>query len=74
MFDPLNEQCRIEFYLQRDGLEGAIAAAKQIVRVYLQASLATRKKGSRNHPYRIKYIEGAYSARHLLRTMLRTAQ
>lgn len=74
-FNAMYEADRLRFMLGRDGADEARAFAKRTIKVYLAASLATRKNkvdgsysGSRSHPYREKFIEAAYSFRHLLRT------
>jgi hypothetical protein len=71
MLNPEYELERLEFYRRRDGIDGAVAAAKQMRKVYLAACKALRAKYGRNFPFRRGYIESAYSARHLLRTRLR---
>lgn len=64
----LCEMPRLDFVLQRDGVEGAKQFAKHLIRVYRAASLATKKKtGSHNHPYRAEYVKSAWSARYILR-------
>ena len=68
-FNPMYEEDRLVFILHRDGLEEAVNVAKQLIKIYLKASLASRQKyRTRNYPYRHPYLESAFSARHLLRT------
>lgn len=74
-FNAMCEADRLRFVVGRDGAEEARAFAKRTIKVYMAASLATRKRkgdntyaGSRTHPYREKFVEAAYSFRHLLRT------
>jgi hypothetical protein len=72
--NPLAEKERFMFILERDGLVEGIAAAKSLIKTYIQASLKTRQKfHTRSYPFRFTYIESAYSIRHLLRTKFSSA-
>ena len=52
------EEDRLTFILHRDGLEEALKTAKNLIKIYLQASLSTRQKfHTRNYPYRHPYLE-----------------
>ena len=67
-FNLMHEEDRLTFILHRDGLDEAIFIAKRLIKLYLQASLAARKKfHTRSYPFRYAYLEAAFSARHLLR-------
>ena len=67
--NPMNEEDRLTHILHSEGLEAAVATAKKLKKLYLEASLKTRVKfHTRTYPYRFDYIESAYSARHILRT------
>jgi hypothetical protein len=74
MLNPDYEAQRLEFYRQRDGVDGAVSAATQMIKVYRAACKSLRAKYGRNFPFRRGYIESAYSARHLLRTKLRSVE
>lgn len=70
-FDILCEQDRLYFILDRDGLEAAVKFARDLINIYLIASLNSRIKfRTRKYPYRFKYIESAYSARYILNNNL----
>lgn len=63
------EEDRLTFILHRDGLEAAQLKARELIKIYLTASLSTRQKfHTRSYSYRHPYLESAYSARHILRT------
>jgi len=68
-FNLMYEEGRLSFILHRDGIEEATKTAKNLIKIYLQASLSTRQKFlTRNYPYRHSYLESSFSIRHLLRT------
>lgn len=68
-FNLSAEVGRLNLVRYRDGDAAARDFAKFLIKVYLGASLNTRNKfRHRKHPYRFIWIEGAMSARHLLRT------
>jgi len=67
----LQELDRLNFYINRDGIATAEIKAKELIKVYLAASLATKQKQhTKKHPYRFVYLESAYSCRHILRAGL----
>jgi len=70
-FDPLCEMDRLSFVLGRDGKDATLAFARGLIKIYLTSSLKGREKfRTRNHVYRFKYVESAYSIRHLIRNDL----
>lgn len=70
-FNPLYEIDRLKLYLNRDGIEEALGAARRMIRIYLSTTKAYRTKpGGRKHPYRYGYLESAYSARYIIRNKL----
>ena len=70
-FNVMYELDRLKFYLNRDGVDAARLAAKQIIKVYLATCKSYRNKhgakAGNKHPYRYGCLESAYSARFILR-------
>lgn len=62
--NKLAELERLRFVINRDGAEIALKYARDMIRVY---RLAARQPNLKF--YRFKYVEAAYSFRHLLRTI-----
>jgi hypothetical protein len=72
LFNKYSESSRLKFLIDRDGFEAAIATARTLKKVYLASSLAHRTKfKSKNHSYRFKQVEAAYSLRTLIKGYLK---
>lgn len=56
MFDNLTDQDRINFLLERDTPEEVLVFAKQCVRVYRGAVIASKRKFGRRGAFREAYI------------------
>ena len=66
------EQSRLQFYIDRDGMSGAIEFAKQTMKIYRKAVLTSRKRGYQKPSfaslpeYRKSFIESYLSFKSFL--------
>lgn len=65
--NPDYEFDRYTFVIRRDGKAAADAFARQSIRVYLARCKEGRLKRGKRFQYRVKFLEGAYSFRAMLR-------
>ena len=72
--DKLYEQDRFNFVLQRDGLEAALAFARQCMRLYLRANTTSKRRYGKRTTYRKSYLESAFSFRYLSRLVVQISQ
>jgi hypothetical protein len=63
------ERDRIQFIIERDGLTEGRLYAKRLMQTYTRVCKFLRKSGNYHHPMRFAYIQCAYSARHILRSL-----
>ena len=70
MFNLNYEKERLQFVMQRDGVDAAMAFARQMIKQYRDTChfVFKKKLKSKNNPYRFSYLESAMSARYLLRS------
>ena len=56
-FDLSYESRRLNFYLERDGVDKAIESANLLILIYRKAALALKAKGRKKDEFRFKYLE-----------------